>query len=182
MGITMRDGAGLRGTEEARTVRMSTRLLPVAAVALGAMLVATVPVLSAQAPSGGSQGHHRTPAGWKFAWPKGGDPTRGRQVFVRLQCYSCHDVKGEDFPAPSQSGKAGPELSEMGALHESEYFAEAIINPGAVIEKGRGYEASDGSSTMPSYNDSVTVQEVVDLVAFLKTLRPPAAHDGHQHH
>jgi hypothetical protein len=40
---------------------------------------------------------------------------------------------------------------------------------------------------MPSYNDSVTVQEVIDLVAFLRSLRPPAvapadAGDHEQHH
>jgi len=28
---------------------------------------------------------------------------------------------------------------------------------------------------MPSYNDSLTVQELIDLVAYLKALRPPAA-------
>jgi hypothetical protein len=63
----------------------------------------------------------------------------------------------------------------MGPLHPPEYFAEAVINPSAVIEPGRGYAAADGSSRMPSYNDTVTVQEVVDLVAYLNALRPPAA-------
>jgi cytochrome c1 len=53
------------------------------------------------------------------------------------------------------------------------YFAEAIVNPNAVIEKGKGYAAPDGSSKMPSFNDSMTVQEAVDLVAYLKSLKPP---------
>lgn len=38
--------------------------------------------------------------------------------------------------APTDKGRIGPELSMMGPLHEAEYFADAIINPGAVIEKG----------------------------------------------
>lgn len=113
---------------------------------------------------------HRTPEGWKFSWPKG-DPVKGRAIFVKFECYSCHEVKGEKFPAPS--GEIGPELSMMGPLHEVEYFAEAIINPNAVIQKGKGYEAVVGSSKMPSYNDLATVQEVIDLVAYLKGLRPP---------
>jgi sulfur-oxidizing protein SoxX len=104
-------------------------------------------------------------------WPNG-DPVKGWEVFVKLECYSCHKVKGEQFPAPSS--QVGPELSVMGPLHDAEYFAEAIINPSAVIEKGEGYEAADGSSKMPSYNDLVTVQEVIDLVAYLKGLQPPA--------
>jgi mono/diheme cytochrome c family protein len=115
-------------------------------------------------------GEHQTPAGWTFTWPQG-DPLKGRAVFVKLECYSCHAVKGEHFPDPS--GDIGPELSAMGPLHDAEYFAESIINPNAVIEKGKGYEASDGSSKMPSYNELMTVQEVIDLVGYLRGLKPP---------
>ncbi len=133
---------------------------------------------------GQGQGEHGTPAGWRFAWPKG-DPAKGRALFEKLECYSCHEVRGNPFPVPSEPDKVGPELSMMGPLHEPEYFAEAIINPSAVIERGKGYEAPDGSSKMPSYNDSVTVQEVIDLVAFLRALRPPGgggAQGGHEQH
>ena len=60
---------------------------------------------------------------------------------------------------------------------------EAIVSPSAVIEKGRGYQGPDGSSKMPSFNDSLNVQELIDLVAFLKALKPPAGgaggHRGH---
>ena len=115
---------------------------------------------------------HGTPKGWTFTWPKG-DPVKGRAVFQKLECYSCHEVRGERFPVPSDPGRAGPELSGMGALHPPEFFAEAIINPGAVIERGRGYAAADGSSKMPAYGDVLTLQETIDLVAFLRQLRPP---------
>jgi hypothetical protein len=125
---------------------------------------------------------HGTPAGWKFKWPKG-EPAKGRQAFAKFECYSCHEVKGEKFPSPSDKAKVGPELSMMGPLHEALYFVEAIINPSAAIESGKGYNAADGSSKMPSYNDSMLVQEVIDLVAFLKSLKPvgamPAGHKGH---
>ncbi|MBI4608955.1 MAG: c-type cytochrome [Candidatus Rokubacteria bacterium] len=88
----------------------------------------------------GGHGDHGTPKDWKFTWPKG-DPAKGREVFMKLECYSCHEVRGETFPAPSEPGKVGPELSAMGPLHEPEYFAETIINPNAVIEQGKGYSA-----------------------------------------
>ena len=142
------------------------------------------PARPPQAPAARPQPHgeHGTPEGWKFAWPRG-EAAKGRQVFAKLECYSCHEVKGETFPAPSDKSKVGPELSMMGPLHEAEYFAEAIINPGAVIEKGKGYQATDGTSKMPSFNDSLNVQELVDLVAFLTGLKPPAGgaagHKGH---
>jgi cytochrome c len=133
-------------------------------------------------PAAGAHGEHGTPKGWKFAWPKG-DPGRGREAFAKLECYACHEVKGQGFPAPSEKGKVGPELAAMGPLHDAEYFAESIVNPGAVIEKGKGYAAPDGSSKMPSFNDSMTVQEAIDLVAFLKSLKPAAGtapgHRGH---
>jgi len=119
-------------------------------------------------------GEHGTPEAWKVGWPKG-DPAKGREVFVKLECYSCHEVRGESFPAPAEREQVGPELSAMGPLHAAEYFAEAIINPSATIEKGKGYEAADGSSKMPSFNDVMTVQELVDLVGFLRGLTPPGA-------
>jgi mono/diheme cytochrome c family protein len=125
---------------------------------------------------------HGTPKGWKFTWPNG-DPAKGREVFAKFECYSCHEVRGEKFPPPSEKENVGPELAQMGPLHEAEYFAEAIINPSAAIERGKGYQAQDGSSKMPSYNDSMTVQDVVDLVAFLRGLKPPAARpSGHGTH
>jgi sulfur-oxidizing protein SoxX len=117
---------------------------------------------------------HGTPKGWKFTWPKG-DPMKGWRVFAKLECYSCHEVRGAKFPLPKERENLGPELSMMGPLHEADYFAEAIINPSAVIEKGKGYQAADGSSKMPSFNDSLSVQELIDLVAFLRALKPPAA-------
>jgi cytochrome c2 len=148
-------------------------------VVIGLLIGAAVSIRAQQQPAV-EHGVHGTPEEWKFTWPKGA-PAKGREVFVKLECYSCHEVKGETFPAPSEKEKVGPELSAMGPIHEAEYFAEAIINPNAVIEKGRGYEGPDGKTKMPSYNDVATVQEIVDLVAYLKALRPPAAEHGKGH-
>lgn len=122
-----------------------------------------------------------TPGGWTFGLPTG-DPAKGRQAFAKFECFKCHEVKGEEFPAAADKENVGPELSMMGPLHDAEYFAESLVNPGKVIEQGKGYAATDGSSRMPSFNDSMSVQELVDLVAYLKRLRPPRGahpHTGH---
>jgi mono/diheme cytochrome c family protein len=126
---------------------------------------------------GGKDEHeeHGPPEGWKFALPRGGDPVRGRAVFVWLECFSCHQVKGETFPLPDPSATVGPELSAMAGSHPPEFFAESIINPGAVIDPGQGYEAPDGSSKMPGFNEDLTPQELVDQVAHLLNLKPPTA-------
>jgi len=125
---------------------------------------------------------HGTPKGWKLEVPKG-DPAKGREAFRKFECFACHEVKGEKFPAPTEKGKVGPELSQMGPLHGADYFVESLIHPSRLIERGKGYAAADGSSKMPSYNDSMTVQELIDLVAFLTSFKPPAGggagHRGH---
>src|SRR5262245_60895381 len=117
------------------------------------------------------------PPGWKFALP-GGDAVKGRQVFVELECYKCHAVKGENFPASSADAKnVGPELTGMGGQHPAEYFAESILTPNAVILDGPGYTGPDGKSIMPSYADSLSVSQLVDLVAFVQSLTG----GGHTH-
>jgi hypothetical protein len=71
----------------------------------------------------------------------------------------------------------------MGSAHEVVYFVEAIVNPNAAVERGKGYDAADGSSKMPSFNDTLTVQELVDLVAYLRPPPAPAgASGGHGAH
>ena len=126
---------------------------------------------------------HGDPRGWKFKLPSGGDAARGRAVFEKFECYKCHEVKGEKFAAPSQREAIGPELSAMGEHHSTGFLAESIVNPGVYIDKGLGYAAPDGTSKMPSFNDSMTIQELMDVVAYLKSLAPssaPAA-KGHRH-
>ena len=141
---------------------------------VGAVLVLGVRGLLPVAAQPTPHGDHGTPAGWTLTWPPG-DLGRGRAAFERFECYSCHEIRGERFPAPDEPGKLGPELSAMGPLHDTMYFVEAIVNPSAVVEPGRGYDAADRSSKMPSYNDSLTVQELIDLVTFLRRLRPPSS-------
>jgi len=131
--------------------------------------------------------HEGNPPGWTFTLPAGGDAAKGRAVFTKLECFSCHEVRGEKFAKPAPGGAIGPELSSMAGHHTSEFIAESILNPSAVIDKGEGYEAPDGSSKMPSFNDSITVQELVDLVAFIQSLKPaagaPMSHgSGGRHH
>src|SRR3989441_2840999 len=117
------------------------------------------------------------PRGWKFALPVG-DPAKGRQVFADLECSKCHAIQGESFPKTGGDAKnVGPELTGMGGQHPAEYFAESILSPNAVILDGPGYTGPDGKSIMPTYADSLSVTQLVDLVAFLKSLTA----GGHAH-
>jgi mono/diheme cytochrome c family protein len=119
------------------------------------------------------------PRGWKFTLPAGGDPAKGRQLFAELECYKCHAIKDAGFPPTGGDGKAGPELTGMGAHHPPEYFAESIIAPNNVIVAGPGFVGPDGRSIMPSFADSLSVTQVLDLVAFIKS-QDGGGHDHHQ--
>ena len=156
------------------------RLLPALAIviALGGLALAQAPKPSTPPKPISMDELHRTggvPRGWKFTLPAGGDPRRGREVFAKLECAKCHEIK-PDFPKTGGAGDVGPELTGMGAHHPAEYFAESILDPNAVILAGPGYVGPDGRSIMPDYRDSLSVAELVDLVAYIKSL------SGGEHH
>lgn len=129
--------------------------------------------------------HPGTPKGWRFTLPDG-DPKAGRQAFADFECFKCHEVHGEDFPAPqAEQGDVGSTLSGMGGMHPAEYFVEIMIDPNASAiwrikhhkAEHKGYLGPDGTSKMPSYNDTMTVQQLIDIVAYMKSLTV----GGHQH-
>jgi Cu/Ag efflux protein CusF len=111
--------------------------------------------------------HH--PKGWQFTMPKG-DPEKGREVFEKYVCYVCHEVRGEKFPAAAPGSALGPELSQMGPMHPLEFFTESVINPSAHASKK--YRGPDNQSTMPTSNDRMTVQELIDLSSYIASLKP----------
>ena len=124
-----------------------------------------------------------TPRGWKFTLPAG-DAARGKEVFVEAGCFKCHVVQDAGMPDAGSDKRPGPELTGMGAHHPVEYFAESILNPNAVILTGPGFTGTDGLSIMPSYADSLSVQQLLDVVAFVKSLSAGGGHHGgaHGHH
>jgi hypothetical protein len=117
------------------------------------------------------------PPGWKLT-PPAGDVQAGRAAFADFGCPSCHKVEGEAFSAKAGSTQVGPDLTGMGAHHPPGYFAEAILNPDAVLIEGPGYIGPDGHSVMPDYPE-MTTRQLGDLVAYLSSLTTGGAHAGH---
>ena len=115
------------------------------------------------------QGQTHHPIGWRFTMPKG-DAAKGRAVFEKFECHYCHEVRGENFPSPTENA---PELSQMGGLHPVEFFAESIMNPNAVVPKI--YREADGKSPMTNFAGKMTVQELIDVSAYVASLRPKDA-------
>ncbi len=114
------------------------------------------------------------PKGWQFT-PPAGDPARGREVFGRLGCFACHTVSGETFPPTSG---VGPDLTDVGAHHPAAYLLESIINPNPCIGDGPGYTPSEARSFMPDVGKSVSIEDAIDLVAFLSSLPARPGHSS----
>ncbi|HEX6174551.1 MAG TPA: copper-binding protein, partial [Candidatus Binatia bacterium] len=66
-----------------------------------------------------------------------------------------------------------PELSQMGAMHPVEFFAESIMDPNAVVPKI--YREANGKSPMTNFAEKMTVQELIDVSAYVASLRPKNA-------
>ena len=116
------------------------------------------------------------PLGWQMTLPPG-NPSAGRQAFVDFGCHSCHRIAGESF-SDGAGSQLGPELSGMGSHHPVTYFAEAILNPDAVLIDAPGYIGDDGHSKMPTYPE-MTIGQLSDLVAYLASLQQGGTQSCH---
>jgi hypothetical protein len=111
-------------------------------------------------------------SGLGFRLPDG-SPERGRAAFLALRCNACHRVVGLDEP---DQGKGLANVVLGGETMRVKNYGElvtAIINPSHRIAPG--YPLSqvttpDGQSLMnlAYLNDVTTVQQLIDLVAFLQ--------------
>ena len=95
----------------------------------------------------------------------------GRQ-FVELGCNTCHSVAGHVEHAPLEQGALHVELG--GTVSRVKTYADlvtSIINPSHKLSRGTNSMTmtESGESRMPIYNEVMTVQQLVDLTAFLET-------------
>jgi L-cysteine S-thiosulfotransferase len=100
-----------------------------------------------------------------FRLPEG-DAIAGEEAFRGLGCVRCHSVEGVDLPPPTEYGVhlggESPGVTTYGELVTS------IINPRHGISwRYRPEENSGAMSPMPDPTGSMTVRQMIDLVAFL---------------
>jgi len=113
------------------------------------------------------------PPDWQFVLPEG-DAKAGDLVFRKLQCWSCHRVAGRSFEeAGDEDGQVGPRLTSAHAGLPREYIAHRLISYDRFFAEGfykATWSRSDGSSRMGNYNETMTVRDLIDLVAFIKSI------------
>jgi hypothetical protein len=125
-------------------------------------------VAMAGAPGAKPAAEPRLLAGWTFTVPEG-DAKAGQTVFMTMQCYSCHAISMPGETLPSDAGGIGPDLTPGYSKLPVAYLAESIIKAHPVVATP-GYVVQEGKAMMSNYNHFLTVQELIDLVAFLKHL------------
>jgi cytochrome c oxidase subunit 2 len=104
-------------------------------------------------------------------WLAGGRPTespevRGRKLFERHRCDSCHLPAGQMGRGPSLAGLFGtrvPLRDGRAVLADDNYLRESILQPAAKIVAG--YEP-----IMPTYEGQISEEGVLDLIAYIKSL------------
>ena len=109
--------------------------------------------------------------------PKGfslpdGNVDRGEKIFVELRCHACHSVQGVELPTlPEEEVEMSVALGgPVSRVKTYGNLVTSIINPSHRLAKA--YKSvsvgAEGESKMTNYNDTLTVSQLIDLVAFLQ--------------
>ncbi|MBI4519817.1 MAG: cytochrome c [Gemmatimonadetes bacterium] len=108
-----------------------------------------------------------------------GDAAAGRQAFQDLHCSACHAVAGEaTFEAPVADSQ-GPVLDSRLSVRTASEVAEAIVVPSHSISLRVSAElktrlAGTTLSPMGDFSRAMTVRQLIDLVAYLRSIKTAA--------
>jgi L-cysteine S-thiosulfotransferase len=118
-----------------------------------------------------------------------GDIESGKATFVNLGCVQCHSVAGaqpveyetDTVPMLLLGGKVR-RVKTYGELVTSIINPEHVISP-AYLAKIKTNESDGAVSTpMPSFNDEMTVAQLIDLVTYLDSNYEKLLPDYISHH
>jgi sulfur-oxidizing protein SoxX len=123
------------------------------------IVLATLPACS-----GGKQ----SPLG--FSLPEG-DANAGKEVFVNLQCNACHSTPDVEQLEDALPGDITVSLGgNITYIKTYASLVTSVINPSHRISKTNPPQivAVDDVSRMPNYNSLMTVEQLIDVVAYLQ--------------
>ncbi len=103
-----------------------------------------------------------------FALPQG-DVERGAMIYRSFSCSSCHSISNVAW----QGGADDLNIPLGGSVSTQKTYGElvtSVINPTHKIAKSyQQTTTEEGMSKMTNYNEVMTVQELIDLVAYLQS-------------
>jgi cytochrome c oxidase subunit 2 len=99
----------------------------------------------------------------------------GATVFTRFGCESCHQA--QDTPrGPTLHGLYGNPVPLAGGgtvTGDETYIEESILTPASKVTRGYG-------ATMPTFLGQIAPDDLVQLIAFIKSLNAPARLESHR--
>lgn len=106
---------------------------------------------------------------WLANGPTEPSQNEGAKLFQRFRCDNCHKVD-ESGDGPTLAGVAGSQVTLSGGTTVTagdQYLRDSILNPSKQIVEG--YDAM-----MPSYQGQISEAEVLQLIAYLESLKTTA--------
>jgi cytochrome c oxidase subunit 2 len=93
----------------------------------------------------------------------------GQQLYQSLGCVSCHGANGEGGRGPALAGLFGRQVflaNGQTVTVDEAYIRESIENPQAKLVSGFG-------PIMPTFQGQVTPEQLIQIMAFIKSLQAP---------
>lgn len=104
---------------------------------------------------------------WLDSHAEGSLALEGRKLFLKLQCVSCHSADAR-ARAPVLEGLYGRTVYLEGGgsvVADDGYLRESILKPRIKVVQG-------WQPIMPTFKGQVNEEELIQLIAYLKSLRP----------
>jgi hypothetical protein len=101
-----------------------------------------------------------------------GDPIAGKKAFQEMRCWSCHEIYGDDMPRPVASPPMPVYLGGNAVAPPDEiHLLQEIVAPSHELAPGWDRQAitSNGGSRMGEYSQIMTVRQLFDIIAFLRS-------------
>lgn len=99
-----------------------------------------------------------------------GNPVAGKKCFQDFLCISCHRVaKEKAFPKPI-AGYEGPIIGPKQAAMTIQELSESILIPSHKIPQEVRKQIYGDKSPMTDYSDAITVRQLMDLIAYIRSL------------
>jgi ubiquinol-cytochrome c reductase cytochrome c1 subunit len=160
---------------------------------LGVVLFFTLALYWGVEPFAHSQMHpHVADADFTFkdlpAQSKIGDAKQGEENFQNAGCAGCHSLKIEGIDAPMDNATASasfgvvpPDLSNAGAIYDTNFLAALIKNPTVALKVEHKFSETKPHPMTKFYGLGGDInQEIADIVAYLKSIAPTEKLDDKQ--